>query len=1417
MLTGDYLQTLLHLDRSSPEFPDKLCGILDGRDFDGYIKDLDSDALLKLIDYLDEALDGLDSTSVAFRRTLHRLQRICASRKLLPSSHVLSNDQLNIDDEPFASGGYSDVHKGTLSGLKMLHREAVMWKRLTHVNIVPFKGVTLDPLRIVSEWMPGGDLTAYISQNPRANRIDLLVDVAEGLHYLHLCDIIHGDLKGPNILVDGSGRARIVDFGLARNEEVTYHTTMSLGHTARWTAPEILDGEGAVSKEGDVFAFAMVMVEAFTGVVPFHHYSSVVAMFDIMEGKRPPRPDHPAFTPDLWELMQRCWKQESHSRPEMSEVLRVLLSSGSSPTQNSRTTQPSVIVSPSDLLQRIYALEKSSPHFPEQLANMLDEKDFRDSTQRLQEEQLTMFVDYLDTLLDILDPIGPAFPRCQRELRRVCNTCEILPKSYAISNTLLRTDTQPVASGAFADIYEGTLDGSRICVKQARIYSKDDPQGVQSLFYQEAIVWKYLIHPNVVPFRGITTTPLQLVSNWMPGGDLTDYINKHPDVDRLGLLGDVVRGLRYLHSRNVVHGDLKGPNILVDDTGRARITDFGFATVTHNLDSMWSAPPGHGHSERWTAPEVLNGGKFSKEADIFSFAMVMIEAFACAAPFSSSPAPAAIMAILERKRPPRLAHSAFTDKLWVLTECCWDQEPHLRPEATEVLRVLCSLDPHPKRPSERIPEPIPAPTSRHKSVMIHPVEKTQSFQPSPNPLRQLRRLNSSSKFHDQLSNILYGQEYKQWVQGIRGDDVAELVDYLDSALDTLDPASPGFRKCLRELRHICGTRTILPTSYALSSQVLLVGRQPVASGGSGDVYEATLNDLKVCVKRVRIYPKDNLVNPLKTFYQEAVVWKHLEHKNIVQLLGITATPLQLVSEWMPGGDLTDYIRKCPDAGRLGLLSDIAEGLYFLHSRNIIHGDLKGPNILVDSAGHARITDFGLATVTRNLHSIRNASDDQGHTARWTAPEILNEEGTYSKEADVFSFAMVMIEVFTGVVPFNNCLPAAAVLAIIGGQRPPRPNHPDFTGELWELMQRCWHQISHFRPEVAGILKVLNGTSPPTKLYLNGIGSSSTLSIGQLSLFATLPKTTAKRSPSLRNTISTTSRPTPQISSQLLEYSSDPVPPASHGGGAGTHLSHKVEPYGSSQVTSQDPPSGTDYHHPGEQQGGQLGGRMSRRPSRRSTAVSEPSSPMPTDPHPFDFNELQKTQAYGHTGGAGKSHVSLKNTLGDRNRSKKDVSGKGSRLDLNRDLDVNGEGKYWSEGRRDNRGGSRSVLKLDDGYNQGGPSRNPSRMDLSKYPSRDYLAKHGQSKTNLLNAGKSSSCLDLVKTGDRALSRQPSKKGPSKMNVRAAGNAFYHELPTGAKSRYQSRLNLGDTHQENQGSSPLNGAFFPRNVGTPERL
>jgi len=65
-------------------------------------------------------------------------------------------------------------------------------------------------------------------------------------------------------------------------------------------------------------------MKIFTGFPPFYMHPSIAATVAIMQGDRPPRPTHPTFTDGLWVLMQRCWNQEPHSRPDMPEVLRIL-------------------------------------------------------------------------------------------------------------------------------------------------------------------------------------------------------------------------------------------------------------------------------------------------------------------------------------------------------------------------------------------------------------------------------------------------------------------------------------------------------------------------------------------------------------------------------------------------------------------------------------------------------------------------------------------------------------------------------------------------------------------------------------------------------------------------------------------------------------------------------------------------------------------------------------------------------------------------------------------------------------------------------------------------------------------------------------------------------------------------------------
>ena len=77
-------------------------------------------------------------------------------------------------------------------------------------------------------------------------------------HYQTL--VAHQRLQ-PNVMVDADSRPRITDFGLALNQDPAEQRNSTTGGTARWTAPEILKGEGRPSKKADVFSFAMVMVE----------------------------------------------------------------------------------------------------------------------------------------------------------------------------------------------------------------------------------------------------------------------------------------------------------------------------------------------------------------------------------------------------------------------------------------------------------------------------------------------------------------------------------------------------------------------------------------------------------------------------------------------------------------------------------------------------------------------------------------------------------------------------------------------------------------------------------------------------------------------------------------------------------------------------------------------------------------------------------------------------------------------------------------------------------------------------------------------------------------------------------------------------------------------------------------------------
>ncbi|KAF9645424.1 kinase-like protein [Thelephora ganbajun] len=696
----------------------------------------------------------------------------------------------------------------------------------------------------------------------------------------------------------------------------------------------------------------------------------------------------------------------------------------------------------SSALQRLHYLDTSSPDFYDQLGKVLYGQEYVQCVPNLMNDDLVWLVDYLDKALDRLDLSSPVSRKCLRELRNICGTSAILPTPYTLSNELLDIGPNPFASGGFGDVYHGTLNGLRVCVKRVRVYTRDGPQKVAKAFCKEAVMWKRLDHPNVLPLLGVTIAPFQLISSWMSGGNLPEYIERHADADRIRLLCDVAEGLKYLHSCNVIHGDLKGPNVLVDNSGYARIADFGFATVTQNPDSIPSISCHNGHTPRWTAPEVLNEGPHSKEADVFAFAMVMIEVFTGAVPFGDGPSSMAMLSIMQGERPSRPTHPAFTENLWSLMRRCWDQDPRSRPKVSEALKILLSPN-------------------------IPPWKRLITQAPPTNECISL------------ITAIFSDRGQVEVVKNLTGNDVRIFIDVIDKVLDSLTPQTR--KECLPIVYDICDRQAVVPRPLAIplcydETEV------PVCSGDVAEVWKGQHHGREVAAKVLRLSRGHSRHGMKRAFCRGVVVWRALRHPNVLPLLGVTMTKecVVTVSEWMKNGNINEFVEANTDADRLGLLRGVTNGLMYLHDQGIIHGNLRGANILINDNGCACLSGFSLSTMAVN-QSFTGLSD----IIRWMSPEVFLFGKSSTKESDCYTLGMVIYEVLSGQVPFAAVRSSHLVSHELFNRRhPSRPQGMEgawFTDGLWEMLERCWRDRPSDRPGLDVVLQCLECATRPSKL------------------------------------------------------------------------------------------------------------------------------------------------------------------------------------------------------------------------------------------------------------------------------------------------------------------------------------------------
>ena len=151
-------------------------------------------------------------------------------------------------------------------------------------------------------------------------------------------------------------------------------------------------------------------------------------------------------------------------------------------------------------------------------------------------------------------------------------------------------------------------------------------------------------------------------------------------------------------------------NILVDQTGHARIADFGLLTIISDPANLFcSSSYTQGGTARWMSPELIAPQRFgleksrpTKSSDCYALGMVIYETISGNLPFHKHTDLAVVMKVLEGERPPR--RSGFTDSLWEMLELCWTSEPNYRPSIEDVLRCLVMVSNLPAPPSPGVDE-----------------------------------------------------------------------------------------------------------------------------------------------------------------------------------------------------------------------------------------------------------------------------------------------------------------------------------------------------------------------------------------------------------------------------------------------------------------------------------------------------------------------------------------------------------------------------------------------------------------------------------------------------------------------------------------------------------------------------------------
>ncbi|XP_066553907.1 RAF proto-oncogene serine/threonine-protein kinase isoform X2 [Amia ocellicauda] len=217
-----------------------------------------------------------------------------------------------------------------------------------------------------------------------------------------------------------------------------------------------------------------------------------------------------------------------------------------------------------------------------------------------------------------------------------------------------------------------------------------------------------------------------------------------------------------------------------------------------------------------------------------------------------------------------------------------------------------------------------------------------------------------------------------------------------------------------------------------ANEVMLLSR--IGSGSFGTVYKGKWHG-DVAVKILKV--TDPTPEQFQAFRNEVAVLRKTRHVNILLFMGyMTKDNLAIVTQWCEGSSLYKHLHVQETNFQMFQLIDIArqtaQGMDYLHAKNIIHRDMKSNNIFLHEGLTVKIGDFGLATVKARWSGSHQVEQPSG-SILWMAPEVIRmqDNNPYSFQSDVYSYGIVLYELMTGELPYSQIANRDQIIFMVG--------------------------------------------------------------------------------------------------------------------------------------------------------------------------------------------------------------------------------------------------------------------------------------------------------------------------------------------------------------------------------------------------